>query len=396
MSPKFLLSLAMIFLSSSFTIGQTCTYTSDYYPSRIIPSKSRTPSPLYVAIVVHIIEQKSQVQPFLSDRQVINQISALNRDYNLKNNEWSGLPTLIKNTIGNANIVFYLARETPDGLPSSGITRTTDYDGNNPLEDVFFTNRGGHDPWPGIHYLNIWVMDFPDSYDGILGFSSSPNDIGLVSDGVVINSRAFGLSPAPFILGRSLVHEIGHYLGLLHPWGHLSGECSEDDGIIDTPIQSSGHKGCPPQENMGCETDDPIYWNFMDYTPDCCMALFTQGQVAVMRHVLQNIRTSLTTYGEQNFSEELPILSNHTISVYPNPAMDYFSIDWSLMILKEGVFIKSILIYDLSGKKVTEISVSPARNRSELCTMELPRGLLTLIIEDSEHTAHYAGKLIRL
>ncbi|MEL6659393.1 MAG: M43 family zinc metalloprotease [Bacteroidota bacterium] len=387
---KLLYSLLLI-ISCTTLFSQSCGYQSSYYPRLSSQEASRNTRMLYVAVVVHLIESEDG-STFISNQQVLDQISALNRDFNQQNHEWRGLPNAIKNTAGKANITFYLAQQTPSGEPTNGITRTTNAWENMSTADVFHTSRGGHDAWPTDQYLNIWVADLPQR---LLGFASSPLDAGSFSDGVVLNKRVFGLASGPFSMGRSLVHEVGHYLGLLHPWGHRAEECQEDDGVQDTPPQYAAHFGCPPRELMGCETARPSYWNFMDYTPDCCMALFTHGQIRIMRDVLQQARHTLVSYGEEHYQALGSLFTEAQIVIYPNPAMHYVSIDWSAQSEHSSQSYELLQVYDQYGRVVINIPLSPGRDRTELCVHQLPAGSYSLFLLGEGQERHHAGRLVR-
>lgn len=348
---------------------------------------------LRIAVVIHIIELEGS--PYLvSDRMIHDQIAVLNRDFNALNHEWQGLPAEMKASVGSANVHFFLPTTTPTGEPANGITRTlTTRDDLWSTGAIYSTMEGGQDAWPGDQYLNIWVTDLTE---GLLGFASSPADIGERSDGVVISSRSFGLRPENTSsgFGRSLVHEVGHYLGLLHPWGATSGGgCEEDDGIDDTPLQEQAHRGCPPQENKGCTTSDPIYWNFMDYTADCCMALFTKGQVATMRYVLQNQRSSLIDHAATMSNEGHQLDFAAAVTIYPNPTAQLFSVDWTSLPLAPGAFFQSLSFYDLSGREVMKVPLSAERTRMEFCADVLPKGIVFLFLQKNDGERYNAGKL---
>lgn len=347
---------------------------------------------LHIAIVIHIVELVGS-QYLVSERMIHDQIAVLNRDFNARNHEWKGVSREMNKLATSANIHFFLPTLSFDGTPSRGITRTiTTREDLWSTGDIYSTMDGGQDAWPGNQYLNVWVVDLPEK---LLGFSSSPGDIGERFDGVVINSRAFGLRPENKTsgFGRSLVHEIGHYLGLLHPWGVLDGECEEDDGIADTPPQLGAHSGCPPAENKGCNTSDPIYWNFMDYTGDCCMALFTKGQVTTMRYVLENQRFSLANFGAEISKDESQMTFLTNITIYPNPASELFSVDWTSLILEEDVFFQSLSFYDMCGRKVVSMPLSSERRRVEFCTNSLPKGVYILLLQKNDGEIYNAGKL---
>ena len=146
--------------------------------------------------------------------------------------------------------------------------------------------------WDPDQYLNLWVIDLAGD---LLGFAQSPDASTLPdlnpangpaqTDGVVVSSRAFGRggsAQAPFDQGRTTTHEVGHWLGLWHIWG--DGDCSQDDYCSDTPTADAPTYHCPPA-GTACGGTTMVD-NYMDYTDDACMRLFTQCQKERMRTVL--------------------------------------------------------------------------------------------------------------
>ena len=164
---------------------------------------------------------------------------------------------------------------------------------NGDLAVTFNTTSGDSDAnWAG--YINIFVFEIGN---GILGYS--PLGGSGNGDGVAIDDQAFGsgagcgvVSPgAPFNLGRTLTHELGHYLNLDHIWG---GGCGSDDGIADTPDAADPNYGCPAIGSQSCNSND-LHMNYMDYTNDACMYMFSAGQSTRMENYtnanLQNVIT---------------------------------------------------------------------------------------------------------
>ena len=128
------------------------------------------------------------------------------------------------------------------------------------------------DIWDPNKYLNIYVCDLSNA----LGFASFPGT-SQSRDAVVINYNNFGTINilAPYNKGRTATHEVGHWLNLLHIWG--DGNCGNDQ-VDDTPIQNSANYGCPSHPSPSCSNEGDMFQNFMDYTDDGCMNLFTNGQ----------------------------------------------------------------------------------------------------------------------
>jgi hypothetical protein len=148
------------------------------------------------------------------------------------------------------------------------------------------TSTGGINPWAPAEYLNMWVcpkLSAP-GFSNLLGFAQFPGG-SPDTDGVVMGYKYFGkigTATAPFNLGRTTTHEVGHYLNLRHIWG--DGACGVDDFVSDTPESDASNTGCNTA-HQSCGSVDMVQ-NYMDYSDDSCMNLFTQGQKNRMRAVL--------------------------------------------------------------------------------------------------------------
>lgn len=225
-----------------------------------------------IPVVVHVVYNTADEN--ISDAQIQSQIDILNEDFRRLNgdadNVWS--------QAADSEIEFCLASRDPNGNPSTGITRTettkTSFDQDNTMK---FDATGGKDAWPRDSYLNIWVCDL----DGLLGYAQFPGG-SAATDGVVCTYDAFGdigTAAFPFDLGRTATHEVGHWLNLRHIWG--DGDCGFDDFVADTPISDDHNYGCEIG-HISCNTLDMVQ-NYMDYSDDACMNLFTLGQKDRMR-----------------------------------------------------------------------------------------------------------------
>lgn len=253
-----------------------------------------------IPVVVHIVLPNPEQ---VTNIQVLNQLESLNLDYIAQNTDVSKVPAVWQGLVGNAEVQFCLAARTPDGDPTSGITRTvtarSSFSINGAAQDVKYTATGGAPGWDNTRYLNIWICNLDDNY---LGVATPPGNIyPAEEDGVVVHYRAFGntgTASSPFNLGRTLTHEIGHFFGLRHIWADDNGGCTQDDGVDDTPKQAGQNYGCPSYPLLdNCQTAAPgvMFMNYMDYVNDACMYLFTTGQTDRMRNALDAQRASLMT-----------------------------------------------------------------------------------------------------
>lgn len=298
-----------------------------------------------IPVVVHIVYDIDEKN--VPDSVVYNQIASLNADFRRLNEDADNVRDTFNTIVGDTHIQFALASIDPEGNPTTGITRTETevesfFDFVTIAEDVKSTADGGIDPWDQEHYLNIWVCDMSIfGFVNILGYATPPDGLdhwppdattGL-ADGVVVQYQAFGANnPVPLeigaetyeVLGRTLTHEVGHYLGLRHIWG--DGDCTEQDGVDDTPnAESQSSQDCDITKNT-CVDDiadlgdlPDMVENFMDYSAESCQNSFTHGQIEIMRGVLEVERYELVNGGAEASVEEWNTLAPE-IKLYPNPA----------------------------------------------------------------------------
>lgn len=247
-----------------------------------------------IPVVVHVIHDGDAVgvSENISNAQIISQIEVLNIDYRKRNADTTNTPLEFKALGADVEIEFCLAQVDPDGNPTNGIERHNF--GLSEYDDDFIDNTVMPQTiWDSDNYLNIYTARLGGSVAGVLGYSSLPG-FPSSSDGVVIGFRFFGTTgnvQSPFHLGRTATHEVGHWLGLFHPWGN-SGGCNQDDNINDTPRSASPYFGCPSYPQSDCSSSE-MFMNFMEYVNDNCMNLFTIGQKNRMQFILNNIRTSI-------------------------------------------------------------------------------------------------------
>lgn len=234
----------------------------------------------------------------ISDLQIQSQIDVLNRDYQLLNSDAINANDPFKGLQADCQIEFCMARRDPNGLSTNGIIRKqtakTSFSIQN--DDAKFSDQGGDDIWDRNSYLNLWVVPQieSNSQSGILGYAQFPGGSALI-DGVVVGYKYFGTrgtAEAPFNLGRTATHEIGHWFNLKHIWGaNLPAifSCFDSDGVDDTPNQDDANFGCPSVPKTSCFNgpNGDMFMNFMDYTNDGCMYMFSLGQKDRMFAVIQ-------------------------------------------------------------------------------------------------------------
>ena len=252
--------------------------------------------PRVIPVVVHVIH--SEARDDVGDAQVASQIEALNADFGAANGDLNGVPDAFGPAVGDAGLTFVLAPVDSSGAPSSGVTRTrTDVAEFRADDAMKASATGGADAWDARRYLNVWVCRLAG---GLLGYAQFPGG-PVETDGVVVGTHCFGVggrAEAPFDRGRTLTHEVGHYLNLAHIWGEdRIPSCSDSDGVDDTPNQYGPNVGAPPFPSRSCgdAADGDMFMNFMDYVDDAAMAMFTAQQVRRMHAALAFSRPELGT-----------------------------------------------------------------------------------------------------
>ena len=245
-----------------------------------------------IPVVVHVVY--SAAAENISDAQIKSQIDALNRDYAAKNTDRKKVPSVWKGLVTNTRIQFAMATVDPTGKATDGIVRVKTKRTSFADDDhVKSKHTGGADAWPADRYLNLWVCTLGG---GLLGYAQFPGGPA-ATDGVVILNRAFGskgTAVTPFNLGRTAVHEVGHWLNLRHIWGDTE-DCSGTDYVADTPNAQHPNYGKPKFPHISCANgpSGDMFVNYMDYVDDDSMVMFTAGQVARMQAALDAARSTI-------------------------------------------------------------------------------------------------------
>jgi hypothetical protein len=260
------------------------------------PQKNR--QLITIPVVVHVLYQNAEQD--ISDQQIFSQIDVLNEDYRKLNANASSIPAAFSSIAADCEIQFCLAARSPQGLASNGITRTQTSVSAFSLNDAMKrSTTGGVDAWPTDKYLNIWVCNLANN---LLGFATLPGTVIPALDGVVIGYKFFGRNTplgGNYNKGRTATHEIGHWLNLIHIWGdddNASDPCSGSDQVTDTPNQEGSNFQCPSYPSPSCGNTSDMFMNFMDYTDDACMYMFTPDQRTRMQTAMASgtYRSNLT------------------------------------------------------------------------------------------------------
>jgi hypothetical protein len=271
-----------------------------------------------IPLVVHVLHNGEPVGtgPNITDAQVLSQVQVLNEDFRriLGSRGWNDHPDG-----ADVELEFCPATVDPWGNPSNGVNRVNIGQNGATIDDL----EGSIKPstiWDPTQYMNMWSVKFATPDDNLLGYAQFPEGSGLAgmpssgedpnTDGVVIRYLSFGTSDlddgtfqldAPYDLGRTATHEVGHWVGLRHIWGDGLGcnlgvappgcSCLQDDYCSDTPNSDQANYGCPEGKFSPCDlpnlTNDMIE-NYMDYTDDPCMNIFTNDQKSRVQAVMAN------------------------------------------------------------------------------------------------------------
>lgn len=335
----------------------------------------------------------------IPDSVIYSQLEVLNEDYRRRNADTFKTRDIFKDVAADTRIEFYLADTDPDGNPTTGITRTQGnpgFLGYNPFQDnAKSAATGGIDPWPTDRYLNIWVCNILNGL-GVLGYAFPPSNApnwpqGSTTDstkqGVVLHYPVVGRNyTAPIdptvARGRSAVHEIGHYLGLRHIWG--DGDCTADDGISDTPLSDAAHQQTCDTTDNSCPdspSDFPdMMENYMDYSDDRCLNMFTQGQVDIMHAMLQSTRAGIATVVVETGINEADNYFTRT-DVFPNPTTGMVT----LQVQTKGGRNYRYEVFNVVGEKLfSEAELSAAFTQRSLNFSEQPAGIYFIKISSGE------------
>jgi Pregnancy-associated plasma protein-A/Secretion system C-terminal sorting domain len=357
-----------------------------------------------VPVVFHIVLNNTNLAK-LGDSITIasrihTQIDVLNEDYNRANKDSTKIPAVFKSLYGNVNIQFALAHTDPSGNATKGweIVPTSvsgfEISTSNPGNDAKHNATKGADAWDVTKYINVWVIN--TSPDNILGITIPPSftrypynlyqpeEMGILLNYGVLGRRSttteYFFNGTEYDQGRTLTHETGHYFELLHPWGDDDddGTCrcptdlgGHDDGIDDTPPEGCRHLGCynfpffdlcspPGTVSSPSGTNGIMFMNYMDYTNDTCMYMFTKQQALVMN---SQILPSGESYELTRYPELLQYPGNvaPTSDVYvvgPNPTDGVFYVQFE----EVPAHLESVKVYNIIGQMIKEVPTDGKQN----------------------------------
>jgi hypothetical protein len=294
-----------------------------------------------IPVVFHVIYngEPQDSGANISAAQIQSQIAVLNECFRLRNSDTAAIPSWFRGRQADIEVEFCLAAFDTAGFATSGITRHSIPTIGNFDNDVKPATQ-----WNPANYLNIWTTTLSNQ---LLGYATPPGLFPLNQDGIVMDYRTIGKAPfnpfaGPHDLGRSCVHEVGHWLNLLHTFadtcaGTTAQTCStEGDFICDTPPSKGATYGQPNLLQNSC-TETPVderdmWMNYMDYADNDQTHLFTHGQRDVMRATLATSRLSIQSGTGCNNGVGIAGVTNtfFSASVFPNPSIGQVQLQYTL------------------------------------------------------------------
>jgi hypothetical protein len=364
-----------------------------------------------VNIVFHVV-YNNELQN-VNDSFIYSQLKVLNDAFRRTNSDTVNTRDIFKPVAADVGVEFVLPKIDPLGNPSNGIIReqtVRETFGSLPTNlsrsDLVKNGQVGSAPWDTEKYMNVWICDLSaNGFDGLLGYAYPPTGAGnwagsnsfTSSDkqGVVVHYKVIGENnPESLATGsKTLVHEVGHYLGLRHIWG--DGGCAVDDFMDDTPRARAASRGCDIGVNTCTEPDGgqfpDMLENYMDYSSDVCQNLFTNDQAAQMR-------ANLTTFRSGIYETEIAVedeVGSEQISfegslLYPNPTLNKLNV-----YLKEVDVNSSytLSIYTLLGQECKQVQLEAKQYQVLTGFLDL-RGMYLYRVRVNDNDAVLEGKII--
>jgi hypothetical protein len=358
-------------------------------------SKSESGGIISIPVVVHVIHNGETVgtAPNITDSQVQSQITVMNNDFR----KILGTPGYNSNPIGaDIQVQFVLAKVDPSGNPTNGINRVnlgrSDWNGGTSNATLALVNANVKPTtiWDSTQYLNMWSVNFGSV--GLLGYAQFPSNSTLSglnanggsanTDGVVANFATFGSSDyndgsfllsAPYDKGRTMTHEVGHWLGLRHIWGDAP--CG-DDFCSDTPTAHESNEGCPTVLDCNSAGNEMVE-NYMDYTDDQCMNIFTVDQkariITVMNNALRRVslKTSIKDLPIPLFSNDAEVKLERT---FPNAGNCSSTPVQKVTIYNRGTstLTSVVLNYSINGGSNLSYTWNGSLTQDKFSTFDMP------------------------
>lgn len=324
-----------------------------------------------IPVVVHVVWFDESEK--FSELEIQAQIDGLTADFRKMNENRFSTPEVFQPLAADIEVEFCLANISPNGQETNGIIyKRTDQvnmgSKSNGIRRIHYSEYGGSDAWEPENYINIWVGQLVD----LSGIATIPGTAdSIAEDGIIIDPRSFGFfcsNSSNTTHGRTLTHEMGHFLNLYHIYGSQtsSGNCDGDDFVNDTPKQEKKTQGCPSHPKESCGSAD-MFMNFMDNSDDACLSMFTNDQKLRMLATLDQNGPRGSLRNSDRCDRIIPkkiSLNPENILIYPNPAKECIHINLDLdsdteirmeifnsigqPVYSSRIFAKDLRIFDVS------------------------------------------------
>ncbi|MFC3159527.1 zinc metalloprotease [Chryseobacterium arachidis] len=355
-------------------------------------NKSQNGGVITIPVVVHVIHSGQALgsAPNITDAQVQSQITVMNNDFR----RMASTPGFNNNPVGaDTMIQFALAKVDPNGNPTDGIDRVN-------LCQLSWATTAIDDYvkpltiWDPTKYMNMWSVNFSDS--SLLGYAQFPSNSALPgldvnggyanTDGVVANFSTFGSSDygtgfflgAPYDKGRTMTHEVGHFLGLRHIWGD---DTCGTDYCADTPTAHDANGGCPTTIES---CDDPAIYemvqNYMDYTNDACMNIFTINQKERITAVMNNsprrmeLKTSIADQPIPLFSNDAELKPERSCSQSSCGNVSNITVQYMLYNRGTSALTSAVISYSTNGGAAQTINWTGNLAQNKYAMINIPTG----------------------
>lgn len=318
---------------------------------------------IYIPVVVHVIHNGDAygVNENITDEQVQSQITVMNQDYR----RMAGTPGFNNNAVGaDVQIEFVLAKVDPNGNPTNGINRVNLCQAYWEMGTIDSTVKPTT-IWNPTQYMNMWSVNFGGTSADLLGYAQFPSNGTTTAntDGVVAGYSYFGSQSiypagnfsAPYNQGRTMTHEVGHFLGLYHTFqGGCSGEnATAGDLCADTPAVRIPNYGCTPINTCPTGANDMIA-NYMDYTDDSCMNIFTANQKSRITSVMNTFPRRLDLKSSTK-DQAIPLFANDAEVIIENLCV---SVQPTCTSPNPTSPAKSVLLYNRGTSNLTSATLS--------------------------------------
>ncbi|MCB2406820.1 M43 family zinc metalloprotease [Hymenobacter lucidus] len=342
------------------------------------PTAKRTNAIVTIPVVVHVVYNTAAQN--VTDAQINAQIKVLNDDFAKANADANLVPAAFAGVAAGTNVRFVLAKRSPTGAATTGIvrvsTKTRSFSSN---DFVKYSSKGGSNAWPASQYLNLWLCNLGQ---GLLGYAQFPGGAAATDGVVCLYSSVPGGTASNYNKGRTATHEVGHWLNLRHIWGDAS--CG-NDLVSDTPTQQTSNGGCPTFPHVTCGNQGDMSMNYMDYTYDACMYMFTGGQSARMDALFTSGGTRASLISSLGGTAPRLVAAStlgaaSEAALYPNPATSLLNVSLPQTTATNGWEVK---VYDLRGYEMKQASYN---GQGQVSVGRLPKGLYQMTLSDGKQT----------